>query len=320
MKRKPPFLTILPDGLEVPWKPLTVGEYLKLISDPYLSFDELEDIIFSKCVLDEYLVNKIDTIKAGIIPTVVSGILANSVPNNLQESQMLLDYYRVQVDKNYLEELVLTILLAFPAYKPEDVYELDLQDLMYRLALAERKLLITGMLQKPFNLFDPEKAKKANKSKPKMDPHDFKKQWEKSQRWSEIRPGFSEMPDYSPPVPEYAGEKTVIRKEDTPPAELVTSGTETDAGLLQEKMVRETIPFYSDYLEMVKKGDKITPEKIKSPAQREKEAKERVEVSKKELAKQLAQQRKKETQEQKRINSLFEKGLTKKQKKKISKK
>lgn len=148
------FVTEFPD-LIVPWKPLSVGEYLKYQQDldrGIHSLALLEDEIFCKCVLDQSLVRRIKHLKAGIVTIVAGNILqasgdvtAEQFAQDLETARQLTNSFPV------IHDLASLILDAYP-YKPEEVYEMDYPTLLERAAMAEKKLLRLGVIKEPIGV------------------------------------------------------------------------------------------------------------------------------------------------------------------------
>ena len=122
------FVTNLDNGDVIPWKQLNVGEFLEysiLIENGVYAKATLEDEIFKKCVLDEYVVDSLPALKAGTVSTVVQDILSNSGPGNISELNSTLNVFR-SVASQALHQTAAFICQAFPAYKLEDVYGIDI--------------------------------------------------------------------------------------------------------------------------------------------------------------------------------------------------
>ena len=98
LRRKygPVFVTTLDSGDIIPWKQLNIGEYLEytiLMAGPTYAKETLEDEIFNKCVLDEYIVNILPALKAGTVSTVVKDIIEHSGPGSIQELITSLNFF-----------------------------------------------------------------------------------------------------------------------------------------------------------------------------------------------------------------------------------
>lgn len=190
------FVTVFNDGLLVPWKTLSIGDYIKYSKDKNrgaVPSSHLEDEIFKKCVLDDSIIRQFEYLNAGIVSTVVINIWQFSGPTGVSEFNNDLQVARQMMDApdvRALHELVQVISIAFP-YKPEEIYEMDYQTFLFRLAQSERKLIQMGIyLKEPISLqpAEEEKPQKRNKlgkitqpdeqERPKVD---VRKLWEEQQ-------------------------------------------------------------------------------------------------------------------------------------------
>ena len=151
------YVTIFPDGLIIPWKALSLKDFISYQQDTFknlIPYPQLEDEIFSKCVLDDSIIRQMPFLKAGIISTVVHNIWEYSGPttaelfnNDLETARQMLQGTGI----GGLHELVEMITLAFP-YTPEQVYEMDYETFLLRTAQAEGKLLRMKIISSPFSL------------------------------------------------------------------------------------------------------------------------------------------------------------------------
>lgn len=174
------YVTVLPDGRLVPWKPLSMHDWIRYSRDytrALIPDSHLEDEIFRKCVLDDSLVRQLDFLSAGIVTAVVVHIWQHSGPVDTPTLISDLETSRAMIHGEGLRavhELVQLITMAFP-YKPEEVYAFDYETFMFRVAQAEEKLLAMGMIQERIVLKAEEQADKPEKPKIKVDA---KKAWE----------------------------------------------------------------------------------------------------------------------------------------------
>jgi len=296
------FVTELPDGQIVPWKPLSTGEFLHynstLLEGRYPRA-YIENEIFTKCVLDRILVDSIDKLKAGVIQAVVDSILTFSGPQHPNELNYMLNLQRVGVN-DAMHEIVGMICQAFPAYRPEEVYEMDYTTFMQRAALAERKLLRSGLLNEPVVFEVPqdqeeyvkeqeEQQKRLERNKNMID--DFYKQQgikvpesAKKAREEKRKQILDPSPVRPPPPPPPTTERTVITKSDMIEHASFMSGHERDV-VHQIKATDETAQIYQDYLEQLKESGTL---KIKTDEERKAAAQKRMEENKQKL---LAQQK-----------------------------
>ena len=167
------FCTSFPSGLDVPWKLLPIGEYIKYAQEIRRGIavpSELEDEIFDKCVQDKVLVEQRPFLAAGVVATISSNIWQHSGPTGIESFNDDLEFARQEItgsEEAVLHDLVQVITLAFP-YKPEEVYEMSYDTMLLRVAQAEKKLIQTGMMEEPVKLFD-KNADKQKAPKPKID-------------------------------------------------------------------------------------------------------------------------------------------------------
>lgn len=179
------FVSILVDqSLVIPWRPLSLQSYLRFSELQRLRQNEgilevcLEDEIFLSCVLDDVIKKRIDYLKAGIVQLVVSHIWAISCPVNAEELDATLNHRRAltwDAHNAILHEFVKWITLAFP-YKPEEVYAMPFEQMSKVLIMAEQKLMLMGLLDKPFQvLLEQPQQERREQPREKVDP---RKMWE----------------------------------------------------------------------------------------------------------------------------------------------
>jgi hypothetical protein len=310
------FVSIFPDGTEVPWHPLTIGQYIDSVSKPDLQ-EDIEDNIFRQCVTEKYLTDHLDEFKAGTVNTVVNAISVHSIPNTPEELESVLNSYRYLVHENIFEQLVLLICRAFPSYSPRDIYSMDFQEFIHTVALAESKLLQTGILTEPVKILPSE-----NKTmRPKGDTKKLRETWVAQQeaRQGNVPPPIprTPLPVEAPPIPEFDGNMTVISREDMTESNMALDGHERqDLDIISKQMLEQTAPVYKDYIEMMRRGEKMTPQKIKTLEQRKQEALGRMEANEKEYNKKQQEFMQGEKQQGDRLQQLFEKHLPKRKRRK----
>jgi hypothetical protein len=261
-------VTILRDGQRVPWKLLSVGEWLEyedLLASGRYPAAYLENEIFRKCVLNPVLTKQIDKLHAGTVSTVVFNIMECSAPGTIQELEYKLNEARMRADK-VLHDLIGMVCQAFPGYKPEDVYAMDQDTLMMRVAIAERKLLKAGILKEPISLTPREevpqrKGSRLNQQTPPVAPPVNLAKEHRAQK---------------APV----GAQTVITKKDVQEAETAYTGHEReDKIVLEHQMLQETVGIYDDYMKQVQAGKKV---RVKTDEERKAEALARSERNRRE--------------------------------------
>jgi len=184
------YLTVFPDGFIVPWKRLSIGEYLyydeqtvRLLVPPAC----LEDEIFCKCVQDQQIIESIPTLNAGIITTVVNNIWEYSGPNTPQNLKEDFDKARALLQEGrsaIIHQCAYMIATGFN-YTLEQVYNMDYDTFLLRLAQAESKMLTMGIISEPLSLnFEQQPEKKfadLNPQKKKRVRVDAKEAWEQQQ-------------------------------------------------------------------------------------------------------------------------------------------
>lgn len=161
------YFTETPDGQIIPWKPLSIEEFVEyqtLLSSSLFSSYVLQIEIFRRCVTDKIIVDNIDIQKAGTIALVVEGILLVSGPNSQEELNNRIIESRKTIN-NLVHQIVSVICQAFPSYTPDVLYKMNYETLILRLALAEDKLLKAGLIEEPLSFFS--KDKNTNKIKNK---------------------------------------------------------------------------------------------------------------------------------------------------------
>lgn len=293
------FATQLPDGRVVPWKPLSVGEFLEFDATfrrGVYSSAYLEHEIFDKCVLDEYLKTNKDEQKAGTISLIVSHIMMVSGPSSLEEIGNMLALKRLEAS-GIIYQLAGVIIQAFPGYTMEDILSMDYQTLMLRVAQAEDKLVRTGMLQEPLTL---------ERNQPTASPGIRPDTSKMLQNYYEQQ-GIQDGP-VPPPAPLRSTGQTVITAGDVNEhASLLTGHAMTDRIVVEHQMVQETASIYTDYLEQIRKGEKVTP---KTHQQRVAEAKQRMQANKKAFAEAMAKKRKEEEEQRRALEEQLKKRAT----------
>lgn len=124
------------------FKPLSYSkcEDAKRICNSYPALAPIvEDSIWEECVVEHTLPGSIDTLNAGIVSTIVRLILGFSNPSSQAEIDEDISELR-EKSKNIREDVVIKICQAFPAYRPEDVEDMDWKTQLRRLVQAEKIL------------------------------------------------------------------------------------------------------------------------------------------------------------------------------------
>lgn len=124
------------------FKPLNYAdcETAKRICNAFPSLAPVvEDNIWEQCVIEHTLHGTVHTLNAGIISTIVRLILHFSNPLSAHDINDSLENLRSQT-LDIREDIVLKICQAFPAYKPEEVENMEWQVQLKRLVQAEKIL------------------------------------------------------------------------------------------------------------------------------------------------------------------------------------
>lgn len=186
------YISVFPDGFTVPWKVLSIGEFLhydeqivRLVVPPAC----LEDEVFRKCVQDPKIIESMDTLNAGIVTTVVHNIWEHSGPGTPQKLKDDFEAARLALTEGrsaIMHQCAYMVATGFN-YTLEQVYALDYDTFLLRLAQAEAKLLTMGVIAEPLSLNfekDPEsKFADLNKSQhpKKRFKVDAKELWDRQQ-------------------------------------------------------------------------------------------------------------------------------------------
>lgn len=284
------FVTETPDGMIVPWKPLSIGDFLEYDAqfrqgqiDPSI----LENEIFKKCVSDQILVKNIHLQKAGTVSCVVKSIMTNSGPHSIEELNYTLDIYR-NVAAQPMHQLVSVICRAFPGYTPDDVYAMDFQKMTLRLAQAENKLMALGLMTDPIALFAAgEEPKEEKRPSIKVDPKELKKAFD-LQETQPMHKRVKKAKEEGQKKLDLSTEKetdeldmgsTVHGEQFIVDSNLMMMGMEIGDDNDARQLQRDAKSIYGDYFKQMKgmkKGDKI---KIKTVEERVQEANARMEAN-----------------------------------------
>lgn len=269
------YITELQDGRLVPWKPLTLGEYINYDQQFRLGMYPpafIENEIFDKCVLDDYLKQFKGEQKAGIVSNVVAGIMSISGPESIKDMNNMLNIKRFE-SSGVIHQIVEFIVRAFPSYKLEDIYTMNYETMMLRLAQAEAKMLELGIIAEPLSILNPNNQQPEQQKTPARQRPDTQKLLENFYAQQNINTNIPSAPQSN------FGDKTIISEHDIQEHTAAYIGHEVgDRMVLEHQMVKDTAGIYSGYLEQMKKGDKV---KIKTPEERRAEANARMAANKK---------------------------------------
>ena len=288
------FVTNLENGDVIPWKQLTIGEYLEyslLLSGGVYAKATIEDEIFKKCVIDEYIIDSLEMLKAGTVSTVVQDIIDNSGPGSVQDLNTTLNAFR-NVASQAIHQTAAFICQAFPAYKLEDVYEMDYGNFILRLAQAEAKLLQVGILQQPINFHDPDLPEEPMEEDKKPSPMDLYLEYQKQEQEAQSK------------------DQTIITSMDSRNLESEMSGHEKEAEALQRnQMLKDAAEIYKDYLDQTSSGGKLI---IKTPEERLAAANKRAELNKEQFEKNSKKIKLNQELLEKKYQKVFEAAVKKK--------
>jgi len=276
------FVTEFPDGLIVPWKLLSIGDYLKydqLYQSGRIPPAVLEDEIFHKCVLDPLLITQLSELRAGTVSVVAQQILTYSAPQSPQDVQLAINIQRHIHQNNIFHQMIVWICTAFPAYKPEDLYAMNYPVLMLRLAQAEEKLLRSGLINVPFEFFNTNEGEQQQKPKNKRKEQPIESNIENEKLKEIFDKQMQQTPTRSQPVVTNTQKQTIITKADMVESTVQLLGHEKDEVVL-DKQAKETAQYYQHYLDQMARGESV---KILTVEERLAIAKTREEANRKDL-------------------------------------
>ena len=147
----------LDDGQLIPFKLLSYKEYKSLagsLNTGIVTADVIFDYIFSKCVLDPLVLEAKEDQYAGLVQTLGELILNLSGPKDEQVLQGLINQARLHTGKVELQ-MKGAICRVFPGYTMDKLDELTFPQLVQVFAIAERIMLDSGVIEKPFEIVVP---------------------------------------------------------------------------------------------------------------------------------------------------------------------
>jgi len=164
------FSITFPSGERIPFRLLSWSDFTKywqLSQKATVPNDIVEDAIFRKCCIDQICIDNIHEMRAGIITTVVGLIMQMSGPIDLSRFNTDMDIARSMVD-TLDSQILMIICRAFPAYKPEEIGNMPWNDVLVRLAQAERILMrkVPPELTEPIRILNPEEQKESKQLGP----------------------------------------------------------------------------------------------------------------------------------------------------------
>lgn len=148
------------DGLEVYFRLLTHDEYLaftRLYPSQAVYPSAIEDEILKRAIINNEILAHEDILRAGALDTVLKLIMKFSSIEYSSETGAIGRFNDLMSSArtlaNHPENFTTTFICrAFPAYKPEDVEQMDLNTRALRLAQAETILMRTGFIEEPIEL------------------------------------------------------------------------------------------------------------------------------------------------------------------------
>lgn len=256
------WLTVFPDGLEIPWRQLSLQEFLQyddLFRSGRYTTVEIEDEIFSLAVLQGLLVENIDLLPAGIVTTVVSQILTVSGPQSPEQMSEDLNIARSSV-QDFFSSAVTLICSVFPAYKPEDIFQLSYETVMKRLAMAEKRLLELGVIAEPISVLNQNNTTDVQQMIRPEPPSVRRKKELLEARQKEMEAKLTKL---NPDTPTSSSNSTVITKQQMSTRFDTDTGHELQDKVLWQHDALQGLEFiYPEYFKLMKEGKKITPQVI----------------------------------------------------------
>ena len=111
--------------------------------------DQTDESLFNLCLVELRSPLPIDKLRAGVIYTITNIIFSLSGPKSIDSWQSALEDARKYEVVSLYSQIEMMICKAFPAYKPEDIWDMGWPTIMNRLAQAEVILLQTREIEKP---------------------------------------------------------------------------------------------------------------------------------------------------------------------------
>lgn len=151
-----------PDGIVIPFRLLSLGEYNSCrtsLSIGVITAQDIYDSIYKTCVLNQAYREHIDDLKAGIPNLVAKVIYYMSGPNDISFMQQLLDVER-NVAQTFESQMKATICRVFPGYTMNMLDDLKFPQLIKLFAEAESVLLQTQQITEPYKIVDKNEEQK----------------------------------------------------------------------------------------------------------------------------------------------------------------
>lgn len=190
---------------------------------------------------------------AGCNSLIASQVISLSGPVSPVQIYNSLEIARKK-SKQVIHQMSEVICTAFSCYKFEDLYDMDWDTFCLRFAQAETKLIKLGLMKEPFNSLSEEDKQNAPIFKPSDSPPPV-----------ESSPVPTKPVQPPQPVPQQG---TVITAKQMKLGNDASNWDKADAGLMIHETLKDVEKIFPEYIEMMKKGEAITPDKIMNPAQR----------------------------------------------------
>jgi len=142
-------------GRLIYWRALTLREhdiYTKIIEFGLSPIGKVQDLIFREICLDPSVIDQMNLTPAGLIPSIVNTALTisgNSLRNNedLDRINNDLQEMREVVHNSPFEQFFVIICKAFPTYTPSELEQLEYQEILRLLIMAEQILKLENPLK-----------------------------------------------------------------------------------------------------------------------------------------------------------------------------
>jgi hypothetical protein len=266
------YVTLFPDGTLVPWKPLSIQDYLEYIADFQRGFIPnviIEDEIFRKTVQEPSLIRTMDYLKAGTVSTVVEQIMSFSGPQTIEAFNEDIDLARQMVvsgNSQVVQELTHLTTLAFPT-TPEQVQSQPYEKFILQFARAEHKLLQIGHLKEPVAIQgsdetsskkQPIESRKPQPIQPPTSPNkpkiDAKSLWEKQQKSTQpnkLSKDKRPVRSSRSPVLEAGPKHNIDFTTESAEQSLfgLTGHEKVDDHIARSKMLEDTVWIYKDLIQ-----------------------------------------------------------------------
>lgn len=252
------------DNLEIPWRQLTLQEFLDyddLFRSGRYTPIEVEDEIFCAAVLESIYIENIDILPAGIVSTVATQIMQISGAQSPEQIAEDLNIARSQV-QDFISSAVTMICSVFPAYTPETVYELKYDMFMRRLAMAEKRLFELGILREPLAVLSAEEQITPEQVEL---PSQRKRRELLETRRAELEKKLGNLNQeisVDHPTPHVKGATVIGKHQMSGRLETDTGHDLMDKALWQHDAAQGLEHIYPEYFKLMKEGKKITPEVI----------------------------------------------------------